>query len=102
MSVEFTGGGTAEQAAAQVISAGIDPRTLPAWGLYARNMKQLDLLNVRLSVEKTDARTAIIADGVESLTLDAVKLPKDESRKMMLKKVGQVHSDESNPKPPKD
>jgi len=93
VSVEFTGGGTAEQAATEVRPAGIDPRPLPAWGLYARKVKQLDLLNVRLSVEKEDARPAIIADGVESLTLDSLKLPKDGLGKMLLKKVTEVHAD---------
>jgi hypothetical protein len=73
--VEFTGGGTAEQAAAQVKSPRVDARPLPAWGLYARNVKQLDLENVRLGAEKDDARPAVIAEDVETLAVDQLRLP---------------------------
>ena len=73
--VEFTGGGTEEQAAMQVKSPGVDARPLPAWGLYARNVKRLDLENVRLAVEKDDARPAVIAEDVETLAVDQLRLP---------------------------
>ena len=35
--VEFAGGGTASQAQGQVKGPGVDARSLPAWGLYARH-----------------------------------------------------------------
>jgi len=73
--VEFTGGGTAEQAAMQVKSPGVDARPLPAWGLYVRNVKQLDLENVRLGVEKDDERPVMIAEGVDTLATDGVRFP---------------------------
>ena len=73
--VEFTGGGTPEQAAAQVRSPGVDARPLPAWGLYARNVKRLDLERVRLSVEQDDARPVIMAEGVATLAVDQLRLP---------------------------
>jgi hypothetical protein len=73
--VEFTGGGTEQQAAAQVKSPGVDARPLPAWGLYARNVKRLDLENVRLGVEQDDQRPAILAEDVEILAVDQLRLP---------------------------
>jgi hypothetical protein len=72
---EFTGGATAEQAAAEVKSPAVDARPLPAWGLYVRNVKRLDLERVRLGVEQDDARPVIIAEGVETLSLDDVRIP---------------------------
>ena len=74
VSLEFTGGGTAEQAAAEVKSPGVDARPLPSWGLYVRNVKRLDLENVRLSVEKEDARPAVIANDVGTLVFDGFRL----------------------------
>jgi hypothetical protein len=75
VSLEFTGGGTSEQAKAEVKSPGVDARALPAWGLYVRNVRRLDLENVRLTVEKADARPAMIAQGVDTLVLDAFRFP---------------------------
>jgi hypothetical protein len=70
---EFTGGGTAEQAAMQVRSPGVDARPLPAWGLYVKNVKQLDLENVRLGVDQADERPVVIAEDVDTLALDDVR-----------------------------
>jgi hypothetical protein len=87
--VEFTGGGTAEQAAAQVKSPGVDARPLPAWGLYVRNVKRLDLDNVRLGVEQDDARPAVIAEDVGTLALDQLRLPAG-AKPPVLRNVGNV------------
>jgi hypothetical protein len=75
--MEFTGGGTAEQANQTVRSPGVDARPLPAWGLYARNVKTLELQDVRLGLEKEDARPPIIAERVATLDVDGLKLPRD-------------------------
>jgi hypothetical protein len=68
--VEFNGGGNAEEARQTVNGPGVDARALPAWGLYARNVENLTLEDVRLSVALDDFRPAIIADGVQRLNLD--------------------------------
>ena len=66
----------------------MDARPLPAWGLYVRNVKRLDLENVRLDVEKEDARPAVIAEGVGTLVLDDLRHP--EKAEVVLKEVGEV------------
>jgi hypothetical protein len=72
-SVEFNGGGKAEQARQPVKGPGVDARPLPAWGLYARNVENLTLEDVRLSVAHDDLRPAILADGVQRLNLDGFR-----------------------------
>ena len=97
--VEFTGGGTAEQAAADVKSAGVDARPLPAWGLYARNVKRLDLERVRLGVERDDARPVMIVEGVETLAVDDVRIPAGAKAPVLrdVKELKQVKVDWPNP-----
>jgi polygalacturonase len=75
VSLDFTGGGTAEYAKMHVRSPGVDARALPTWGIYARRVRNLQLENVRLTVQKADARPAVLADRVETLTLDGFKFP---------------------------
>lgn len=88
--LEFEGGGTVEQANMPVRSPGVDARPLPAWGVYARSVKSLQLENVRLTLKKPDARPVLIADGVEELTLDSFKLPSDADRPLALAGVHDV------------
>lgn len=68
--VEFTGGGTAEDAKRQPTGRGVDVRALPVWGLYARNLEQLRLEDVRFSLAKDDLRPVLMANGVQRLDLD--------------------------------
>jgi hypothetical protein len=68
--VEFNGGGTTEDAERQVRGPGVDVRPLPAWGLYARNVEQLTLEDVRFSLAKDDLRPVAMADRVQRLNLD--------------------------------
>jgi len=75
VSVEFTGGGTAEQAKMLVKGPGVDARPLPAWGVYARNVKALSLSDVRLDLAKPDERPVVVADKVETLTLQRFYFP---------------------------
>lgn len=56
---------------------GVDARPLPAWGVYARNVRQLTLEDVRLSLEKEDMRPVVMAEDVGTLTLDNVKFTGD-------------------------
>ena len=73
ISAEFAGGGDAAQAAQSVPGPGVDARPLPAWGLYARNVEQLTLEDVRLSLAERDLRPVILADGVRRLVLDHLR-----------------------------
>jgi hypothetical protein len=92
--VEFTGGGTAEQAAAHVTSPGVDARPLPAWGLYVRNVKHLDLENVRLGAEKEDQRPVVIAEDVGTLAIDGLRVPAT-AKPPVLRNVGDVRQSKS-------
>ncbi len=76
VSVEFTGGGTTDQARPPVRGPGVDARPLPAWGLYARNVERIALENVRLSCSEADGRPVVRAEGVRQLDLDDFKFPR--------------------------
>jgi len=73
VTIEYKGGGTQEQASMTVKSPGVDARPLPAWGFYARNVRNLQFDNVRLRCEKEDLRPVLICNAVERLTLDSFK-----------------------------
>ena len=90
VSLEFTGGGTPEQARAPVKRPGADAHPLPAWGFYAKNVKTLQLENVRLSLQKDDARPAIIGHGIDTLELDTFRFPRAEGAPLILDDVHNV------------
>jgi hypothetical protein len=73
VTIEYEGGGTLEQARTAVKSPGVDARPLPAWGFYARNVRNLQFDNVRLRCEKDDLRPALMCDAVDRLRLDSFK-----------------------------
>ena len=73
VSVEFNGGGTAEDAKRRVRGPGVDVRLLPAWGLYVRNVEKLTLEDARFAVAQDDLRPVAMVDGVQRLTLDNFK-----------------------------
>lgn len=68
--LEFDGGGTLEDAKREVRGPGVDARPLPAWGFYAKNVENLRLEEVRLSVATEDFRPVLVAEKVGRLTLD--------------------------------
>jgi len=74
--IEFTGGGTAVQSQQPVKGPGVDARSLPAWGLYARNVQTLSLEDVRFSLAANDFRPVILADRVERLNLANFNYPR--------------------------
>jgi len=76
VSIEYAGGGTAEQGATPARAPGKGVRDLPAWGLYARNVRELVVEDVRLSAAKPDLRPVILAEGVGQLTLDNLRHPR--------------------------
>jgi len=81
-----------------VKSPGVDARPLPAWGFYARNVKNLSFENVRLSCAKEDLRPVVVCDGVERLTLDSFKFrrPAGAADLLILNNVGQVQVQEAD------
>lgn len=79
----FPGGGTAEQASRVDVGELLESfdylkwavpfdGELPASALYLRHVKGVRLENVRLTVEKPDARAFIAGDDIEGLTLQGV------------------------------
>jgi arylsulfatase A-like enzyme len=83
--IEFThpGGGTAEQASRLDVGELLESSNylkwatpfdgeLPASALYLRHVKGVRLENVRITLEKPDARAFIAGDDIEGLTLQGV------------------------------
>jgi polygalacturonase len=79
--VTYAGGGAKEQAAKRdvpLVAAeyfgvwGTAPFGPPAYGLYARNVKNLTLHNVRFEYENADARPAVIFDNVQDASVTAL------------------------------
>jgi len=79
--ITYAGGGTKEQAAKRDIPQtaaeyfgvwGTAPFGPPAYGLYARNVKNLTLHNVRFDYENTDARPAVVFDNVQDASVTAL------------------------------
>lgn len=68
--IHYRGGGTAEQAARVVPEMAQDYPdpynfgVMPAWGLFARHVKNLQLRGVELRVLTPDARPAVVLDDV--------------------------------------
>ena len=75
VTVEYAGGGTREQAEMTVKAPGVDARPLPAWGFYGRNIRNLQLDDVRLRVQEEDARPVLIIKDVERLTFSDFDYP---------------------------
>lgn len=73
------GGGTKEDAAREPKELGTgypEPGrlgTLPAYGVYARHVRNLELANIRLSYQKEDLRPAIAAVDIDGLEIDNFK-----------------------------
>ena len=74
--VRYPGGGTAEQAAVRDVPkiAGeyFQLGVLPAYGLYARNVRGLTLHNVRFSMASSDFRPAVVFDRVEDAAVNGL------------------------------
>jgi polygalacturonase len=103
VSVEFDGGGKAEQGRRPVKGPGVDARPLPAWGFYARNVEQVTFEDVRFSCTQPDFRPVIVAEGVKQLALDGFKFTRvpDVSEPLVLINATTVSlRDTDLPKPP--
>ena len=67
-------------------------RPLPAWGLYARNVKVLQLENVRLGIVNDETRPALMAEHLGRMDLDSLRLPPGAPAPVILNDVGDVRS----------
>jgi polygalacturonase len=76
MSIEFEGGSKPDASRLEVKTPGVDPRPLPAWGFYARNIQDLSLEDIRLAYAREDLRPVLIADRVDRLNLDGLRFPR--------------------------
>ncbi len=76
LSVEFAGGGTAEDARLPIRAPGVDARKLPVWGFFARNVENLTLENVSLKLAKDDPRPVARFENVTHLTTNHFDFPK--------------------------
>ena len=78
--ITFEGGGTREEAAAKVperekqYPEGTMFGTLPAYGFYCRHVTGLKLRDVRLWLERPDARPAVVCDDAKDLVLDGLSV----------------------------
>jgi hypothetical protein len=73
--VQYEGGGTAEEAHREIPEmAGeyFEIGTPPAYGLYARNVRGLNLRNVRFEAASPDLRPAVVFDHVEDAAIDGL------------------------------
>jgi hypothetical protein len=72
--ITFPGGGTAEEAAQRdvprVAGEYFELGVLPAYGMYARNVRGLSLQNVRFEVTKPDLRPALVFDNLSDLAVN--------------------------------
>lgn len=71
--IEFVGGGTAEQSKQAVQAPVYDCRSMPAWGIYLRNVDRVTVEDVRLSLTQDDFRPVIMAEQVKLLSFDNVR-----------------------------
>jgi hypothetical protein len=93
VSVEFAGGGKADQAQPPVRGPGVDSRPLPAWGFYARNVERVTFEDVRLSLAQEDFRPVLLAENVQRLDLDHFRFTRVEgvAEPIRMIKVGELN-----------
>jgi hypothetical protein len=74
--VTYGGGGTREEASRTDVPkmAGeyFELGTLPAYGLWARNVRRLSMTDVRFEVEKADVRPAVVFERVEDCSINGL------------------------------
>jgi hypothetical protein len=79
--IDYPGGGTKEQgerAVPEMEQEYPEPGrfgTIPAWGLWARHVKNLSLDGIEFRVAGEDLRPTVMLDDVTDIRLDRAKLP---------------------------
>lgn len=92
VSIEHSGQWTDALVSVPVKSPGVDVRPLPAWGLYARRVKHIQLADVQWSVREADERPVLHADSIGRLSLEEVRHPRPTGKHppLMLRDVEKV------------
>jgi hypothetical protein len=85
----FGGGGTAEDAARrdlpEVAGEYFMLGPMPAYGLYARNVRGLSLQNIRFQVSTPDLRPALIFDHVEDAAINGLSVQGNTASESVLR-----------------
>jgi hypothetical protein len=85
----FGGGGTAEEAARrdlpQIAGEYFILGPMPAYGLYARNVRALTLNNVRFELRQPDLRPALIFDHVEDSAISSFSIQSNREAESALR-----------------
>jgi hypothetical protein len=82
ISLTLPGGGTREQAACHDLPAFVDRRpefgvlgdTIPFAGVYARQVRDVRLSNLRITADREEARPAIVCEDVRELSVTGLRL----------------------------
>jgi hypothetical protein len=98
----FGGGGTAEDAnrrelpniASEYFALG----PMPAYGLYARNVRALSVNNVRLQTAMPDLRPAIVLDGVQDATIAGLSADANKEAESLLRFINTTDTLVSSPR----
>ena len=92
----FGGGGTAEDAARrdvpQIFGEYFRLGPMPAYGLYARNVKGITLQNVRFQVATPDLRPALILDHVEDVAVNGFSVQGNADAESVLRLIDTKHT----------
>jgi polygalacturonase len=109
--LRFKGGGTATEAAATPKELGVGypeaSGTMPAYGVFARHVKGLEMNNIDVSFDKDDLRPALVANDVDGLEIDhfraqlseGVKAAKLENVKALVVRNSPILDGLESPKP---
>jgi hypothetical protein len=86
--VTYGGGGTSGEARREIPAVAgeyFEIGTPPAYGIYARNVRGLDLNNVEFRFEVPDQRPAVVFDHVAGAALSGLSVQGDEQAKSALR-----------------
>jgi len=89
VTVTYPGGGTFEEGAVRdvprVAGEYYETGVLPAWGLYARQVRGLDLRNVRFELAESDARPAVVFDHVSDAAINGLSVQGDRAAESVVR-----------------
>lgn len=87
--VTFPGGGTTKEAAVRdvpkITGEYYETGVLPAYGLYARNVRALTLSNVRFEVSSPELRPAVVFDHVEDAAINGLSAQANKDAESLLR-----------------